>query len=166
VLPVKYNLHTPEGQAISARWRSLTHTYLPKPSSNLLSISQTIADVLWITGSFPDPQYSLDFVKPRASSGLGGITQLALRLESAFAVDITSSDMSLLHEAPCTRFDDTRMTREYEPAKGSTTKGLDKVVGTTEVGVEKCVHGRRGERKRTEILLKPKVVLEEDLTGS
>ena len=83
-------------------------------------------------------------------------------------VDITSSDMRLLFGTPSTSFDDKRMSKECD--KDSTPGGQDiKVAGTTEVGVEKTVYERRGERRPcggrcTTILLKAKVVLEKDIT--
>ena len=39
------------------------------------------------------------------------------------------------------------------------------VAGTTEVGVRESVCGKPGESRRTEILLKTKVVLEKDVVG-
>ena len=82
-------------------------------------------------------------------------------------VDVTSSDMRLLFEAPSTSFDDTRMSKEFD--RDSSPGGQDmKVAGTTEVGVEKIVYERRGEGRPgegrcTTVLLKTKVVLEEDV---
>ena len=82
-------------------------------------------------------------------------------------VDITSSDMRLLFEAPSTSFDDKRMSKECD--SDSTPGGqVMKVAGTTEVGVEKTVYekrgeGRPGEGRCTTVLLKAKVVLEEDV---
>lgn len=147
-----------EEQATSARWRSLTHSHLGKPSSHdSTSIAQHLANVMWITGSFPSLRYSFDFVKARVSNGIETVERLARRLESAFMVDIVSSDTYLLFETPRTLFDETRMTKEFEsPAR----RRRDKVAGTTEVGVWKSVGGRR-----TEVLLKPTVVLEWDVTG-
>lgn len=91
------------------------------------------------------------------------VNRLALRLDSAFMVEITSSDMYLLYEAPRTTFDHARMTEECEPDGASTPRGQDMVAGTTEVGIQKCVCGRQGEDMRTQVLLKAKVVLEQDL---
>ena len=82
-------------------------------------------------------------------------------------VDITSSDMRLLFEAPSTSFDDRRMSKEFD--EDSTPGGqIMKVAGTTEVGVEKTVYERRGEGRPgegrcTTVLLKAKVVLEKDI---
>lgn len=77
-------------------------------------------------------------------------------------VDITSSDMCLLCETSCAMFDGTRMSEEYESGGDSAPSGQDKVVATTEVGVEKSVR-MRGEPQHTQVLLKTKVVLEKDL---
>ena len=79
--------------------------------------------------------------------------------------DITSSDMCLLFETPRTDFDDTRMEREYESGEAFIPGRQNKVAGTTEVGVERSVYGARGEGRRTEVLLKAKVVLEKDLAN-
>lgn len=80
-------------------------------------------------------------------------------------VDIISSDMCLLFEAPCTVFNDRRMTKEVEvDATSTSARSVDIVAGTTEVGVEKSVGEQQGEGRHTEVLLKAKVVLERDLT--
>ena len=82
-------------------------------------------------------------------------------------VDVTSSDMRLLFEAPSTSFDDKRMSKECD--SDSAPRGqVTKVAGTTEVGVEKTVYekrgeGRPGESRCTTVLLKAKVVLEKDI---
>jgi len=155
-------LYATEGQAISARWRSLTHAHLAEPPSHADPISQHISGILWITGLFTTKEASLDFVKARVYSDIETIDRLAVRLESAFMGEITSCDMCLVYEAPCATFDAARMTREFKSHGSSTPRGQDKVAGTTEVGVEKRV-GSRGEAHRTQVLLKTKVVLERDL---
>ena len=143
----------------------MTHSNLSEPDSHSDDLARLVGGILWITGLFESKQHSSEFVKEAVLSRIQTIERLAVRLESVFTADVTSSDMCLLFELPSTLFDDTRMTKEYEPHEGSTPKGQEKVVGTTEVGVEKCVHGRRGERPRTGVLLKTKVVLEKDLAG-
>jgi hypothetical protein len=140
----------------------LAHNHLSEPPPHSLPIAERIADILWITGLFSSRQNSVDFVKRTVYGRIETIDRLAVRLESVFMVDITSSDMRLLFETPSTDFDHTRMTDEFESGGGSTPKGQDKVVVTTEVGVEKSV-GRRGEPHHTQVLLKAKVVLEKDL---
>jgi len=152
-----------EGQAISARWRSLTHSYLSEPPPHSASIVKRVADVLWITGSFSSPQRSIDLVKTVALSGLETIDRLALRLDTAFMVEVASSDMSLVFETPLTVFDETRMTNEFGSDEASTPGRRDKVAGTTEVGVKQSVCGGRDKGRRTEVLLKTKVVLEKDV---
>ena len=92
--------------------------------------------------------------------------KLAQRLELAFMVEVTSSDMFLLFEATDTIFDDTKMTNEFESSDGSTPGKRDKIVGTTEVGVGKSISDGAGKGRRTEILLRPKVVLEKDAVKS
>ena len=78
-------------------------------------------------------------------------------------VDIMSSDMTLLFEAPDTVFDEARMANEFGSDSVSAPGGRDRVAGTTEVGVAKSVLGGPGGNRRVEILLKTKVVLENDL---
>jgi hypothetical protein len=121
-----------------------------------------IADIFWITGLFSSKQNSIDFVKGKVDGRIETIDRLVARLESVFIVDITSSDMRLIYETPSTDFDHTRMTDEFESDRDSIPKGQDKVVVTTEVGVEKSV-GRLGQPPHTQVLSKSKVVLEKDL---
>lgn len=118
-----------------------------------------------ITGLFPSFKESVGFVRAKAFTGIQTIERLAMDLETVFMVDITSSDMCLLYEAPSTPFDDTRMTKECKPERASASKRPDKVVGTTEVGVGKSVAGKQDESRHTQILLKSTVVLEKDIVG-
>ena len=78
-------------------------------------------------------------------------------------VDVLSSDVTLLFEAPDTVFDEARMTNEFGSDSVSVPGGRDRIAGTTEVGVVKSVHGGPGGNRRVEILLKTKVVLENDV---
>ena len=166
ICPAASSSHLVEGQAISARWRSLTHSYLsqPLPDSALLVVQ--LANVLYETGSFSSAQESLELVKAVALEGIETIIRLALHLESVFMVDVTSSDMFLLSETPGTRFEDARMDDEFGSNCASAPGKCDMIVGTTEVGVGKSVFGRVGESRRTEILLKTNVVLEKDVVDS
>ena len=131
-----------------------------EPSFHSTLITQRVAQALSVTGSFPSTQQSSEFVKAKASKGIETINRLALRLKSAFMVDIVHSDVWLLFEGPRTVFDGMRMAKEFETDEASTHWRQDKVAGTTEVGVEKSVCGLQGEGRRTEVLLKTKVVLE------
>jgi len=58
---------------------------------------------------------SVDFVNTVALGGIEVIDRLALRLEFAFMVEVTSSDMSLLFGIPRSVFNKTQMTNEFEP---------------------------------------------------
>lgn len=159
-----HNSRIPEGQAVSARWRALTHTNLHERSPPSKLIVNNVAQILWLTGSFSSIESSVDFVTKVASGGLETIGRLAIRLESAFMVDISSSDMYLLFGTPCTEFDDATMAREFEPDKAfASGSRKDKVAGTTEVGVEKILYGRKDEGTRMDVLLKAKVVVDGDL---
>jgi hypothetical protein len=119
-----------------------------------------LANILGGTGSFPSTQHSLEFVRAVALEGIEIIIRLAQRLELAFMVEVISSNMYLLAEAPDTVFDDARMTDEYGSDGVSTPGKQDRVAGTTELGVGKSVCGGPGEGRRVEVLLKTKVVLE------
>ena len=79
-------------------------------------------------------------------------------------VGITSCDMFLLFGTPSTVFDERKMTEEFQDGPPARRR-QDKVAGTTEVGVWRTVGGRQGQGRRTEILLKARVVLERDVTG-
>ena len=99
-----------------------------------------------------------------ALKGIETIDRLALRLEFAFMVEVTSSDMSLLVGTPHTVFDKARMANEFGSDEASTPGRRDKIAGTTEVGVGKNVYG--GEGRGMEVLLRAKVVLEKDVVRS
>ena len=142
----------------------MTHSYLLKPPPHPAYIVQCVADVLLVTGFFSSQQRSIDFVTKVALGGIETVHRLALRLESVFMVEITSSDMFPLSIAPRTVFDKTIMTDEFGSDEAqSTPRKQDIVAGTTEMGVTKSVCGRRGEDRRTEVLLKARVVLEKDV---
>ena len=100
-----------------------------------------------------------------ALEGIESIIQLAIRLEFAFLVEVTSSEVFLLYGIPGTRFDDVTMTDEFGSGSTYTHGRQDEVAGTTEVGVGKSICGKTGEDRRMGILLKTKVVLEKDVVG-
>ena len=165
-VPVGFSSRVIEGQAISARWRALTHRYLTKPPPKPELLIEELAKVLDHTGSFSSAQRSVDFVRAMALDGIETIIRHALRSESAFKVEVISSNMSLLFEVPGTVFDDTRMTNDFGPTSVPITEGQDRIAGTTGVGVGKTVYGGSGGSRRGEILLKTKVVLERDVTDA
>jgi len=155
-----------EGQAISARWRSLAHSHLSRLPPDPTLIIEELTSVLSHTGSFSSTQHSADFVRAVALEGIEKIIRHAIRLESAFKVEVTSSDMSLLFEAPGTMFDDAKMADDNGSGGVPVPERQDRIAGTTEVGVEKSIR-KAGESRHTEVLLKTKVVLERDvMTGS
>jgi hypothetical protein len=125
-----------------------------------------LANTLASTGSFSSAQQSLQLVRAVAFEGIETIIRLCLRLELAFMVEVLSSNMYLLAEAPDAVFDDARMTNEFGSDGASTPEQWDRVAGTTEVGVGKSVCGRMGEGLGAETLLKTRVVLEKDVVGS
>ena len=159
---VMRNSHIIEGQAISARWRSLAHSHLFRPPPHPAPLVEELANVLDHTGSFQSTQHSVDFVQAVALEGIETIIRHVMRSESAFKVEVTSSDISLLFEGPGTVFDDARMTNDFGSDGAPAPERQDKIAGTTEVGVGKsvCVAGKSS---RKEILLKTKVVLEKDV---
>ena len=81
-------------------------------------------------------------------------------------VDVMSSDVPLLFRAPGTLFDEGRTVNKSDPGNATTPGRRDKISGTKEVAVGKSVWGGLGKGRRTEVLLKAKVVLEKDVTGS
>ena len=125
---------------------------------------EELAGLLVETGSFPSPEKSLKFVKTVALEGIEAMIQTAQRLETAFMVDVTSSDMSLVYESPDTPFDEAKMINEFGSKSASKSGKRDRIAGTTEVGVEKRICGQ-GKTGRAETLLKAKVVLEKDVVG-
>ena len=125
---------------------------------------EQVANVLGNTGSFSSTQQSLEFVQTVALEGIDSIIRLLQRLEFAFMVEVTSSDMVLLFEAPDTVFDDARMADEFESDDTTTSERQDRIAGTTEVGVGKSISEGAGKGP-TEILLKTKVVLERDVVS-
>ena len=159
---VEFDSHTIEGQAISARWRALTHSYHSQPPPHSGLLVEQLADILYETGSFPSIQHSLEFVEAVALEGIEKMIRLALRLEFAFAIEVTSSDMSLLFDAPDTRFDDAKMANEFESDGGK----QDRIAGTIEVGVGKSICEGAEKGRRGEVLLKTRVVLEKDVMDS
>ena len=152
-----------EGQAISARWRSLTHSYLSRPPVHSASLVGELANVFDITGSFPSTQQSLEFVQAIALEGIESIINHALRSELAFRVEVTSSDMTLLFEPPGTEFDKAKMSNDYGSNETQALRRRDRIAATTEVGVGKSICGGPDESRREEILLRVKVVLEKDV---
>ena len=78
--------------------------------------------------------------------------------------EIVSSKVYLIVEAPDTVFGDARMANEFGSDGAFTSRGQGRVAGTTEVGVGKRAHRKPGNGQREEILLKAKVVLENDVT--
>jgi len=147
---------------ISARWRSLAYSHFSRPPPDPTLLVEELAKVLDYTGYFSSTQPSVDFVRAVALEGIETIIRHTLRSESALKVEIISSNISLLFEAPGTVFDDTRMTNDFGPTSVPITEGQDRIAGTTEVGVGKSIC-RVGKIRYTEILLKAKVVLEKDV---
>ena len=156
--------HIIEGQAISARWRSLAHSHLSRPPPNPTLLVEELAKVLDLTGSFSSKRPSPDFVRAVALEKIETIIQHTLRLETAFKVEIISSDMTLLFEGPGTEFDDARMTDDFRPDDAPTPGRRGEIAGTTGVGIEKSIR-EAGESRRAGTLLKPRVVLERDVHG-
>jgi len=128
-------------------------------------ITTKLSELLAKAGSFPSSEESLEFVQTVALGKIESTIRTTQRLESAFMVDVTSSDMSLLYENPDTIFDDAKMTNEFGSDSASRPGMRERIAGTTEVGVKKRICGGPGETRRAEILLKPKVVLEKDVVG-
>ena len=126
---------------------------------------EELARVFDETGSFSSTESSLGFVRTAALERIGLMIQISQRLEAAFMIDVMSSDVTLLFEAPNAVFDEARMANEFGSDSASVPGGQDRIAGTTEVGVEKIIRGGPGGNLRVETLLKTKVVLEKDVVG-
>ena len=125
---------------------------------------EKLAGILNQTGSFPSLQQSSKFVRDTALEGIKLMIQTSQRLETAVMVEVASSDLSLLYGYPDTAFDEAKMINEFGSDSACKPGKEGKIVGTTEVGVEKSICGQ-GETGRAETLLKAKVVLEVDVVG-
>ena len=137
-----------EGQAITIRWKSSTHSYLsPQPLDSILLIGELVG-TLDRTGSFPPPQQPLKTVQTAAPEPtqtvaldkIESIIQTSQSLEIAFMV--ASSNMALLFEAPKTLFDDVRMINEFGSKGAPKPRKEGRIAGMTEVGVEKSICGQ------------------------
>ena len=78
-------------------------------------------------------------------------------------VDITSSDVALLFDAPDTVFDDARIINEFGSAGAPKPVRGDRIAGTTEMEVGKSMSGGAGKSRRAQILSKTKVILRENV---
>ena len=126
---------------------------------------EELARVFDETGSFSSTESSLGFVRTAALERIGLMIQISQRLEAAFMIDVMSSDVTLLFEAPNAVFNEARMANEFGSDSAFVPGGQDRIAGTTEVGVGKSMHGGPGGNRRVEILLRTKVVLEKDVVG-
>jgi uncharacterized protein YukE len=156
---------TIEGQAVSARWRSLTHTHLSVPPPNAEWLADQLARVINETGSFESSEQLAKFVQTAALERIEEMIRTTRRLEKVFMVDVTSSDMSLIFHNPDVLFDGAKMINEFGADSAAEPGKPERIAGTTEVGVQKTVCKKPGEPRHVEILLKPKVVLEKDVVG-
>jgi len=125
---------------------------------------EELAGILNQTGSFPSLQQSSKFVRDTAFGGIKSMIENSQRLETAFMVDVASGGMSLLYGYPDTMFDKAKMANEFGSDSACKPGEEGRIVGTTEVGVEKGICGE-GEIRRAETLLKVRVVLEKDIVG-
>ena len=158
----------------------MTYSYLSsQPLDSTLLIGK-LARILDKAGLFPPPQQSLEsvqtaapepaqtmafkFVQTAALDRVESTIRIVQRLETAFMVDVASGGMSLLYGYPDTMFDEAKMANKFGSDSACKPGEEGKIVGTTEVGVEKSIYGQ-GETRRAETLLKVKVVLEKDVVG-
>ena len=125
---------------------------------------EELAGIVNQTGSFQSLQESSKFVRDTAFGGIKSMIETAQRLETAFMVDVASGGMSLLYGYPDTMFDKAKMANEFGSDSACKPGEEGRIVGTTEVGIEKGVCGQ-GEIRRAETLLKVRVVLEKDIVG-
>lgn len=151
-----------EGQSISGRWRALTCGHLRKywqkyDKEVMALVSNEIANVLILTGYRRRVIGGEFLIKFR--DRLGIIANLALRINEAIRVNVTSGDVRVMVVSPGVNFDSRAMDDAFSEGEGSKKKryadGHGIVAGTTDIGVESVV----GNASMPDILKKPKVVL-------
>ena len=143
----------------------MTHSYLSAPPQSPEWLVDQLASILNETGSFQSSEQLTKFIQTAARGRIEKMVRTAQRLEGAFMVDITSSDMSLIFHDSDVLFEDAKMTNEFGADSAAKPGRKERIAGTTEVGVQKSVCKKPGEARYVEILLKPKVVLERDVVG-
>lgn len=154
---------TGEPQAISSRWRSLTHRHMRGlfPSLDSQAVDELMdmmlrwsADILVLSGS-PPMNVSVDALRSRFGVQLRRVAQGAWRLARVTREEIISTNFEVVaveHETP---FDGHTMINVFE--QYGTSKG--RVLCTSEIGLQ-CFRTGGEEKGQFRTLVPPTVVLE------
>ena len=167
-----------EDQAISGRWRALTHKYtrrLLHDESNVLASWQSgmvdvLAHILTAAGCTPDLPQVHELLQSKFSDRMSTIIRLTMRLRQALGEEITSADLGVVWIPHDSIFDPASM--EDDGGQDTARKGKDQqancVLCTTELGLQRSawVGMKDGERRWQQTnLLKSKVALQSIAEG-
>ncbi|PPQ64184.1 hypothetical protein CVT24_008558 [Panaeolus cyanescens] len=161
---VYMNIQNAEEPAVSGRWRALTQAHT-RPSTDgwkedLISKMMKVFKLAsWRTS---DKNHCLSF-----EGKLAPIFKAVEDLRIALGEKITSSDIHVSLVPPNSRFDALWMDNGFAEAKAKPVQGesVQRVVGTTGLGLKRAIFGRRGPSGEVmfESILSPQVVLESTL---
>jgi len=164
-----------EDQAISGRWRALTHAYARKalqsqsdiPSLLQSSIVKDSSHVLVTAGCTADRPMIQEKLQSKFASGISVIVDKTIRLHQALGEEVTSGNLEVICIPSGDTFDAAIM--EDNDGKSKMQKGKDgHVLCTTALGLRRRVRAgmKGGERSWQETdLLKSKVALESVTNG-
>ena len=157
-----------EDQAVSGRWRALTHNYVRTMSQNgpeLVAhfrgvVAAHLIDILITAGYQENHQTLVEKVFSTFSDKIDVIITASLRLNLAIGEEITSCDIELVGVQAGDVFDPSNM--EDIGGNHGFQKTEDRVLCTTEVGLRREQKQTKGDQSWMEatLLLKPKVALE------
>ncbi|TFK76457.1 hypothetical protein BDN72DRAFT_785370 [Pluteus cervinus] len=154
-----------EEQAVSGRWRALTHIYAQRATSdepNFVSLFvEFFAHILITAGYKGDPASLQEAVLNSFQARLTDVALSTRRLNQAIGEGVTSCDLEVSYILPSSDFDPTCMEDAYAghtDADGAPSE--EKTLCTTDLGLNRIekLQGSDGQSKET-CLLKPKVVL-------
>jgi predicted nucleic acid-binding Zn-ribbon protein len=157
-----------EDQAVSGRWRILTHSYartMGKEGPEVVeSFGKTIAthlvDILIMAGYQGSHQAAVEKVFGTFSDKINVIITASLRLNLAIGEEISSCDLEPMGVQAGDLFDPSKM--DDIGGDHGFRKTEDRVLCTTEVGLRRVQKQTKENRSsiETKLLLKPKVALE------
>lgn len=156
-------------------WRALTHKYvqpLLHKDTDLVAflgqiVTKNLSDILVVAGCQEDHSNISEML-----SGLGSfsdridsITNSALRLNQMLGEDFVSCDLNIACISSNHAFDQAIMD---DTSEGYESKKVDRVLCTTGMGLRRVVKEKKGEKTKfnTEVLLKPKIVVESVLESA
>lgn len=152
-----------ENQAAAGRWRAMTRAQFTAENDHDVVkkyLLENLAFTLVIAGCGQSDAHTQMFFA-HLQERLSTIVNHVLRLRNAIGKDITSMDLKPFTVPPQSAFVFDTMEDTYGEARkvggaGRSPHVSEKVAGTTEFGVRKCVKGTKGIEES--ILLKAKVI--------